>query len=134
MAPFDILASALLFAVSVAQTDNGNECSCFRTNASSSGYFKYHRFFDYRNVPGIAFNPPSLLSNANATSSAGATSIFFANESFTNDWQMQSWNNSDKTATGNIGSDATVLMINSPNNIYIRWSLLLSSYVNTKTQ
>lgn len=113
--PSSILAGLLLFALTSAQTDNGNECSCFRTNGSSAGYFAYHRFFDYRNVPGASANPPAVISNEVNATDALATSDFFLNDAWTNDWTIQNWNNSDSMSS----TDATELMINSPNNVYI---------------
>jgi hypothetical protein len=113
--PSSILAGLLLFSLTSAQTDNGNECSCFRTNGSSAGYFTYHRFFDYRNVAGASATPPAVISNENNATEAFATSDFFLNDAWTNDWTIQNWNNSD----GMSSTDATVLMINSPNNVYI---------------
>jgi hypothetical protein len=113
-----ILAGILLFSaphVALAQTDNGNECSCFRTNGSSEGYFAYHRFFDYRNVVGAPVTPPAVISNADDATNAYATSEFFLNNTWTNDWTIQNWNNSDSFEA----TDASILMVNSPNNIYI---------------
>jgi len=117
--PSSILAGIFLFSLTSAQTDNGNECSCFRTNGSSSGYFTYHRFHDFRNVAGASANPPAVISNENNATEAFATSDFFLGDVWKNDWAIQNWNNSDSMSS----SDATVLMINSPNNIYIGTSL-----------
>jgi len=113
--PSSILAGIFLFSLTSAQTDNGNECSCFRTNGSSSGYFTYHRFHDFRSVAGASATPPAVISNENNVSAAFATSDFFLSDAWTNDWAIQTWNTSDSMSS----SDATVLMINSPNNIYI---------------
>jgi len=113
--PSSILAGLLLFSLTSAQTDNGNECSCFRTNGSSAGYFTYHRFFDYRNVPGASAAPPAVVSNEINATDAFATSDFFLNDAWRNDWTIQNWNNSDSMSS----TDATELMINSPNNVYI---------------
>jgi hypothetical protein len=116
--PSSILAGILLFSLpnpTLAQKDNGDECSCFRTNGSSEGYFAYHRFHDFRNVANASATPPTVLANmANATN-ALATSDFFLSGNWTNDWTVQNWNNSDSF----VESGATVLMINSPNNVYI---------------
>jgi len=108
---------ALLSAVTVAQTDNANECSCFRTNGSSAGYFINHRFHDFRNIADTASQVPALIQNASGTTNAPATSDFLASDIFAVDWQTQSWNNTDTLGTG--VTDATVLMINSQNNVYI---------------
>jgi len=121
--PTSILAGILLFSFAdpaFAQTDNGNECSCFRTNGSSQGYFAYHRFYDYRNVAGISSTAPAVVSNATNATNALATSDFFLNNAWTNDWTTQNWNNSDSIES----SGASVLMVNSPNNVYIGTSPL----------
>ncbi len=99
-------------------TDNGHECSCFRTNSSSRGYFTYHRFHDWRNVAQAAA-PPTLATNASSATNAFATSNYFQDTSWTSEWSIQTWNNSDTVSTFSATSDATVLMVNSPNNIYI---------------
>lgn len=116
--PSSILAGLLFFALpklSIAQTDNGNECSCFRTNGSSQGYFTYHRFHDYRNVPTASTTPPAVTSNATNATNAFATSNYFLEDAWRGDWTIQNWNNSDSMAA----SGAAVTMINSPNNVYV---------------
>jgi hypothetical protein len=114
-----VLASALLLlsAVGTAQKDNGAECGCFKTNGSTEAYFSYHRFFDYRNVPYSLTSNPNVLTDPSETSNAKNTSAFFSNSLWTADWAAQNWDNSESLNTSD--SDATVLMINSPNNVYI---------------
>ncbi|KAE8446209.1 hypothetical protein EG329_012434 [Mollisiaceae sp. DMI_Dod_QoI] len=119
--PSSLLAAVFLFALpnlSAAQTDNGNECSCFQTNGSSQGYFTYHRFQDFRNVANASPTPPTVISNATNATNALATSNFFIQDAWKNDWTIQNWNNSDSMAS----SGAAVTMINSPNNVYIEQS------------
>jgi hypothetical protein len=124
--PFSILASLLLFALSTyAQKDNGQECSCFRTNASSAAYFAYHRFHDFRNVAS-AGPPPDVVSSENNVSSALPTSHYFVDQAWQNDWNIVNWNNSDTMEA----SGDPVFMINSPNNVYIGM-LLLTTLTNT---
>jgi len=91
--PSSVLAGIFLFALTSAQKDNGNECSCFLTNGSSSGYFSYHRFHDFRNVAGASATPPTVISNENNATEAFATSDFFLSDAWQNDWQIQNWNN-----------------------------------------
>jgi len=110
----------LLSAVVAAQTDNGAECDCFKTNGSTEAYFSYHRFFDYRNVPYSLTSNPKVLTDPTNTSDANNSSAFFSSSSWTADWTAQNWDNSDSLNTSN--SDATILMINSPNNVYIGMS------------
>lgn len=115
--PASILASILLFSLpnlTLANTDNGDECSCFRTNGSSPGYFLNHQFHDYRNVAG-ASSPPALISDRSNATNAPSTSAFFREDAWTDEWTIQNWNNSDSMAT----SGASVLMVNTPNNVYL---------------
>lgn len=113
------LVATLLFSIfsslASAQTDNANGCTCFRTNGSASGYFTSHRFFDYRNVASGQAVVPDIVTGLDNTTNALASSNFFMTDSWTNDWSIQNWTNSDSMASG----DATTLMANSPNNVYI---------------
>ncbi len=133
--PTSILASIVLFSLpnfTSAETDNGDECSCFRTNGSSQGYFLNHQFHDYRNVAG-ASSPPALIPNSTDATNAFATSSFFREQSWTGEWATQNWNNSDNLAS----SGASVLMVNTPNNVYLGTllhSTSLFSVIPTATQ
>jgi hypothetical protein len=116
-----VLASIfLLSTLGTAQKDNGGECDCFKTNGSTEAYFSYHRFFDYRNVPFSLTSNPEILTSSSDTSNAQNSSAFFSQPSWTADWAAQNWDNSDTLNTPD--SDATILMINSPNNVYIGMS------------
>lgn len=115
--PSSILVGILLCAQVFAQKDNGDDCSCFLTNGSSTGYFTNHRFLDFRSIAGGLATPPAIISNATGTANALATSDFFLNDKWTGVWESQNWNNSG-TFTSDPGGP-TVLMINSPNNVYI---------------
>lgn len=120
-----ILAAYLFLFISntTAQKDNGEECSCFRTNGTSAGYFTSHHFYDYRNVTG-ASAVPDVITDANATTYAPPTSDFLTGGEFAADWIIETWNNSDQI--GAAGSDATTLMVNSANNVYIGRGFSLS--------
>lgn len=107
----------LLFSLVLAQKDNGNECDCFRTNGSSTGYFTNHQFYDFRNVSDALTQAPDVLTSPESTTDAPTSSSFLVSNAFTADWTIQSWNNTD--TLGQAGSDASILMINSPNNVYI---------------
>lgn len=115
--PPSLLLLTLLTTISTttyAQRDNAEECTCFRTDGPSAGYFTSHRFHDFRNVAGTG-DVPDLITDATNSSNAGATSDFFLGDAWRNDWTIQTWTNNDSRAD----SDATVLMVNSPNNVYI---------------
>lgn len=116
--PSRVLALVFLFSISsltLAQDDTSAECSCFRTNGSSAGYFTSHRFLDYRNVSSASPDVPRLISNLTSTSIAVATSELFTDDAWNSDWAIQTWNNSDTLDS----SGASILMVNSPNNVYI---------------
>jgi hypothetical protein len=111
------LVALFLLTLAVAQKDNGEECSCFLTNDTSSGYFTYHRFHDFRNVLTDSDSVPGIDTNVNTASSAAFSSDFFSGNAWNADWAIQTWNNSD--SSGTLQNDATVLQVNSPDNIYI---------------
>jgi len=111
------LAIFLLCAVGKAQKDNGNQCDCFKTNGSTEAYFSYHRFFDYRNVPSALTSQPAVITQVSDPKNDIASSAFFSDTSWTNDWDTQTWDNSD--VLNDSSSDASVLMIYSKNNVYI---------------
>ncbi len=112
-----VFSTLLLSSFCAAQKDNGQECDCFLTNGSSAAYFSYHRFFDYRNIPSSLTSAPPVITDEIDTKNAEATSPYFTDSSWTKDWAAQTWDNSDQLNTSD--SDATILMINSQNNVYI---------------
>ena len=96
------------------QKDNANNCQCFRTNGSTH-YFANHIFRDFRNIGGNSGDVPPVITDAQQTASAPATSKYFLSDAWQDIWVSQSWNNSQVMAD----NSASVLMINSPNNVYI---------------
>ncbi|TGJ86745.1 hypothetical protein E0Z10_g2035 [Xylaria hypoxylon] len=117
-------AISLLYRPVLAQnyplvTDS--RCNCYRTNTSTSHYFRNHKFFDFRSLSQYA-RVPVPIDTAQGSADAPVTSTYFQSPEWTNTWAIQNWNNS-ATMGGNsdaTGSDATVLMVNSRNNIYIQ--------------
>ncbi|KAI0188384.1 concanavalin A-like lectin/glucanase domain-containing protein [Xylaria flabelliformis] len=114
----------LLFHPVIAQnyplvTDS--RCNCYRTNTSASHYFKSHKFFDFRSLSQYA-RVPAPIDTAQGNADAPVTSAYFQSPEWTNIWAIQNWNNSAFLGSDSdvSGSDATVLMVNSPNNIYIQ--------------
>ncbi|KAG6014195.1 hypothetical protein E4U43_006839 [Claviceps pusilla] len=119
----------LIAAVSVASTAltaatpiSDSKCSCYLTNGTYSTFYKAHQFFDFRSLTQFASKRgPDVPSSAQDTSLAPPTSSFFTSPLWTSTWQTQSWNNSrSDTANGTLNGDATILMVNSPNNIFIQ--------------
>ncbi|KAI0876003.1 concanavalin A-like lectin/glucanase [Hypoxylon argillaceum] len=98
-----------------------SRCNCYRTNTSVSHYFRNHKFFDFRSLSQYA-RVPSPIDTADGNTNAPVTSAYFQSPEWTNTWLIQNWNNSAQMGgdSDKTGSDATVLMVNSPNNIYIQ--------------
>ncbi|OLN83684.1 Beta-glucanase 4 [Colletotrichum chlorophyti] len=90
-------------------------CDCYLTNTSEA-YFTSHLFFDFRNLGQYA-TVPNVLDDWDASANAPVTSDYFNSDTWTSIWGIQNWNNTDRM--GKDGNDATVKMVNSPNNIYI---------------
>ncbi|KAK3937967.1 glycoside hydrolase [Diplogelasinospora grovesii] len=96
-----------------------SNCGCYRTNATTANYFAHHQFFDFRSLSHYV-NVTSPIGNFDANANAPPTSPFFNAQQWTNMWDIQSWNNTAQMKLNNTDiSDATVQMVNSPNNIYI---------------
>jgi hypothetical protein len=113
--PRSLLALTTLTRGANAQTDNSSLCSCFKTNGSSSAYYTYHRFHDFRNINSSLASNPNVLTDPNSTTNADVTSGYFDADAWMADWEIQNWNNSDVMGDDN----ATVFMINSANNVYV---------------
>ncbi len=98
-----------------------DKCGCFRSNLSTSSYFSHHHFADFRNLSQHV-GTPKILADVPSNANANPTNDFFASTSWTTMWRATNWNNEQMMKTNNSdvsGSDATLLMVNSPNNIYI---------------
>ncbi|KAG6286525.1 hypothetical protein E4U46_004784 [Claviceps purpurea] len=121
--PFAFLTTAQCFALATtalaaATPISDSKCTCYLTNGTEPAFYKAHRFFDFRDLTDYASsNGPDVLPSVQDTSSAPPTSSFFTSDLWTSTWQTQSWNNSKP---GKLNGDATILMVNSPNNIYIQ--------------
>lgn len=106
-----------LTGTSFAQTlkkDNANQCECFRTNGSTH-YFANHIFRDFRSIGGNSGDVPAIITDEQDSADAPATSKYFLSDAWQDIWVTQSWNNSQVMED----NSASVLMINSPNNVYI---------------
>ncbi|KAK4148927.1 Exoglucanase 2 [Chaetomidium leptoderma] len=96
-----------------------SNCQCYKTNATTTNYFSHHQFFDFRSLHQFA-NVPGPIDNFDANAQASPSSSFFSNSNFTNSWSIMNWNNTALLALNDTtANDATVRMVNSPNNIYI---------------
>src|ERR1700728_670403 len=72
--PSSLLVISILSTLIAAQTDNSNECSCFKTNGSSSAYYTDYRFHDFRNINSSLTSKPNVLTDANSTTNADFSS------------------------------------------------------------
>ncbi|KAI0460663.1 putative xylanase 3 [Xylaria acuta] len=90
------------------------QCDCYVTNDTSANYFITHNFFDFRTLAQYA-NVPHPIEDPYDSSDADETSEYFLDDNWTKVWGIQRWNNSNSVDSG----DVPVLLVNSPNNIYI---------------
>ncbi|KAJ4268772.1 hypothetical protein NW762_002840 [Fusarium torreyae] len=98
-----------------SSTGDNDECNCYLTNGTNSAYYSQHDFYDYRNLSKYAGVPNPIR---NASRKADVTSDYFESDTWDNTWGIQDWNNRGNGGVS-LSGDATVLMVNSPNNIYI---------------
>ncbi|GAB1315324.1 hypothetical protein MFIFM68171_05534 [Madurella fahalii] len=116
-----VVAAASLVAVArgAYPLTTDSNCHCYKTNATTSNYFSHHHFFDFRSLSRYV-NVTRPLDSFEANAQAPPTSPFFADSDFTRTWAIMSWNNSALLSLDNTTlNDATLKMVNSPNNIYI---------------
>ncbi|KAK3902360.1 beta-glucanase [Staphylotrichum tortipilum] len=107
-----ISAAAPLTSAEPSLTQDSS-CGCYLTNGNQSAYFSDHRFFDFRSLSQHA-GVPDVINDSASTAGADPTSAYFTSSDWSSFWMLGSWNNSNGAR-----ADASVLMINSPNNIYI---------------
>ncbi|KAF4976666.1 hypothetical protein FZEAL_6704 [Fusarium zealandicum] len=98
-----------------ASEDDDNKCSCYLTNGTNSAFYSQHKFFDFRDLGKYAGVPDTIR---NASRAADVTSDYFESEDWDGSWGIQDWSNRGSGGVS-LSGDATVLMVNSPNNIYI---------------
>ncbi|KAI5867996.1 glycoside hydrolase family 16 protein [Durotheca rogersii] len=94
-----------------------DQCDCYLTNGSSGHYFRTHQFFDFRDRE-ASVNVPALIDSSSDTSDAPPTNDYLRSDEWTQFWTMQGWTNAQ--SLGSNESDASVLMVQSPNNIYFQ--------------
>ncbi len=108
-----LISAAAPLAAAQANLTEDSSCGCYLTNGNQSTYYTNHRFFDFRSLPQYA-GVPSVIRDSKSSPGADPTSGYFTSKEWTDFWMLGSWNNSNGAR-----ADATVLMVNSPNNIYI---------------
>ncbi|KAF4999415.1 hypothetical protein FGRMN_2437 [Fusarium graminum] len=97
-----------------SSTVSDKECSCYLTNGTNSAYYSQHSFHDFRDLGEYARVPDPIR---NTSKKAAVTSIYFKSDTWDGTWSIQDWNNRGRGVS--LSGDATVLMVNSPNNVYI---------------
>ena len=103
-----------------AQTTDQSQCDCFFVDGTYPAFFSEYKFFDFRSLPKYAGVPDSITSLED-NSIASATSEYFSNDDWTGTWQLQGWDN--RVGDGDeLSKDATLVMVNSPNNVYLEES------------
>ncbi|KAJ9152191.1 Concanavalin A-like lectin/glucanase [Coniochaeta hoffmannii] len=108
-----LLSANLPFTTAAPSLTDDSKCACYLTNGTASNFFTHHKFFDFRNLHQYQ-GMPDPLDDPDASAAASLTSDFFATADWNSSWTVQNWNNS-----GGARSDASVLRVNSPNNVYI---------------
>lgn len=111
-----VIASAFGTFLATPQVTTDANCNCYVTNTTAQSFFSSHKFFDFRNMLQYARVPQPFQDPA-TNAAANVTSNYFAMTDWKSFWQIQSWNNSARLNAS--GNDARLLMVNSPNNIYI---------------
>lgn len=115
----NLLITILFLSPSItAQKDNSARCDCFQTNGPTSSYFRFHKFFDFRNIPSRFQALPDVITDLTDADNKLPSSDFFAASSWTDEWDTQSWDNEE--VLNDSTSNANVLMSYSKNNVYIR--------------
>lgn len=114
-----LLVLATVRAVSGSSLVGDADCDCFLINGSNPTYYSQHMFFDFRNLSKYA-NVPDAITDPNDAASAPPSSDYFASDDWTGVWELQSWDNN--AGGGKFSGDASLLMVNSPNNVYIQES------------
>ncbi|KAK1759992.1 glycoside hydrolase [Echria macrotheca] len=116
-----LVAAASLVAVArgAYPLTTDSNCGCYKTNATTSNYFAHHHFFDFRSLSQYV-NVTKPIGDFAANADASETSAYFRARSWVDVWDIQTWNNTGQISLNDTDvSDATVKMVNSPNNIFI---------------
>ncbi|KAK8049602.1 glycoside hydrolase family 16 protein [Apiospora phragmitis] len=123
--PLAILAAYLVVVLcqraNYPLTSDSN-CACYQTNETATQFLSHHKFFDFRSLPQYV-HVPKPVDDPALSAGVNVSSDYFSSSNWTSWWDIQTWNNSDTLPQGNQTnttiSDATVLMVNSPGNIYL---------------
>jgi hypothetical protein len=102
------------------QITNESQCDCFFVDGKYPTFFSEYKFFDFRSLSRYAGVPDSITAFED-NSDAPTTSEYFSQDDWTDTWQLQGWDN--RVGNGDeLSKDANILMVNSPNNVYLEES------------
>ncbi|KAK0665977.1 concanavalin A-like lectin/glucanase domain-containing protein [Cercophora samala] len=108
-----LFTAAIAVNAQQAALTEDSRCGCYLLKGNDTTYFSKHRFFDFRNHDHHATVPP-VIAEVKDTPNAPVTSPFFNSTDWTDFWMISNWNNSHGTR-----QDSSLLMVNSPNNVYL---------------
>ncbi|RMZ69098.1 glycoside hydrolase family 16 [Pyrenophora seminiperda CCB06] len=112
-----VATSAYTSSMNEKPKDNNPDCDCYVVlsgkDSQTPQYFQYHRFYDFRNLPGAMKEAPPLLNDTQIAAEAPSWQPdLFNSQAFNADWGIQNWT---KPST----SDFPTPMNNSAANIYL---------------
>lgn len=111
--------------------DHSSQCDCFITSGPEPGFYKYHRFFDFRDIADTTNNvssPPNTQSK-DKVGAPNSRDKFLNTAPFSDFWQIQHW-------TKPVTDAAPLPLVNSGQNLYIsRESEMMgnSTYLTLRT-
>jgi hypothetical protein len=110
-----LLCLVLRSARGATLKDNSPECDCYVTDGSSSAYFLYHRFFDFRNIRGASglYVEPVNVTDQQSQGDEPGQQGYLNSTVFLDDWQILNWGKAAASAN-------PVNLQNSPQNVWIR--------------
>ncbi|KAI2630985.1 glycoside hydrolase family 16 protein [Hypoxylon sp. NC1633] len=113
--PLLVISSLGPLCMAAYQAISNDRCDCYLTDGSSSNWFSNHKFFDFRERSDDV-HVPAIIDSSTASSEASATNRYLQSDEWTDNWVLQSWDNAASLKSPQ--SDASVLMVHSPNNVY----------------
>ncbi|KAB5558543.1 glycoside hydrolase family 16 protein [Coniochaeta sp. 2T2.1] len=132
--PTPLSSLALLLSASLRLTSatptltDDSKCGCYLTNGTIKDFFTSHEFYDFRDLSRYQ-GVPQVLTDSDASANAPLSSNYFTSPDWNNSWTIQAWN----TSISGARTDASVVRVNSPQNVYIEANTDPSSPPSSKT-
>ncbi|KAK4223824.1 glycoside hydrolase [Podospora fimiseda] len=118
MAKLVAAASFVAVARGAYPLTTDSNCACYKTNSTVTNYFGYHQFFDFRSMSQYV-NATKPIDDFDGNAWAPPTSPYFNSPAWTTYWSIMNWNNTALMGQNDSTlNDATIQMVNSPNNIF----------------